>query len=272
VTDLPFREVWATDFEFVAATGERQTPICLVAKELHSGRTVRLWRDNFGPVPPYPTDANCLFIAYYASAELGCHRALGWPMPARILDLFTEFRDRLNGLAWSGFGLVNALSYFGLDTIGADEKAEMRELIMGGGPWNDNERAAILDYCESDVDALARLLPAMLPKMDLPRALLRGRYMAAAAAMEFNGVPIDVDMLACLRQRWTGIQDELIAAIDADYGVYEGRTFKATRFETWLAKTGIPWARLEGGQLDLADDTFRVAAKMRRNVKSPSRT
>jgi hypothetical protein len=259
---LPFREIWLVDFEFIAPPGERQDPVCLVARELLSCRTIRLWRDNFGPVPPYPIDPGCLFVAYYASAELGCHRALGWPMPARILDLFAEFRDRLNGLPWSGWGLVNALGYFGLDTIGADEKAEMRQLIIDGGPWDDDERVAILDYCESDVDALARLLPVMLPKIDLPRALLRGRYMAAAAAMEFTGVPIDVDMLACLRQRWTGIQDELITAIDADYGVYEGRTFKATRFETWLAKAGIPWARLEGGQLDLADDTFRLAAKV----------
>ena len=53
----------------------------------------------------------------------------------------------------------------------------------------------ILDYCEGDVAALERLLPAMLPHIDLPRALFRGRYMAAAAAMEFNGVPIDVPTL-----------------------------------------------------------------------------
>ena len=72
----------------------------------------------------------------------------------------------------------------------------MRALVMRGGPWSDDERAQILDYCESDVEALERLLPAMLPRIDLPRALLRGRYMAAAAAMEHNGVPIDVDMLA----------------------------------------------------------------------------
>ncbi len=32
-------------------------------------------------------------------------------------------------------------------------------------------------YCASDVDALARLLPAMLPRIDRQRALLRGRYM-----------------------------------------------------------------------------------------------
>ena len=31
----------------------------------------------------------------------------------------------------------------------------------------------------------------MLPGIDLPRALLRGRYMKAAATMEGNGVPID---------------------------------------------------------------------------------
>ena len=73
----------------------------------------------------------------------------------------------------------------------------MRSLILGGGPWSEQERAAILDYCESDVVALERLLSAMLPGIDLPRALLRGRYMAAAAAIEHNGVPIDVERWAC---------------------------------------------------------------------------
>ena len=43
-----FREVWAVDFEFVAPPGERPTPVCLVARELKSGRTIRLWRDQFG--------------------------------------------------------------------------------------------------------------------------------------------------------------------------------------------------------------------------------
>jgi hypothetical protein len=63
------------------------------------------------------------------------------------------------------------------------EKEEMRALILRGGPWSEDERTAIFNYCEGDVDALDRLLPAMLPKLDLPRALVRGRYMAAAAAM-----------------------------------------------------------------------------------------
>ena len=86
----------------------------------------------------------------------------------------------------SGAGLLGALAHYGLDSIGTVEKDEMRDLILRGGPWTDAERQAILDYCESDVVALARLLPAMLPEIDLPRALLRGRYMAAAARMERN--------------------------------------------------------------------------------------
>jgi DNA polymerase I len=257
-----FREVWAVDFEFMAAPGERPVPVCLVACELKSERTIRLWRDRFGPVPPYPIDADCLFVAYYASAELGCHLALNWPVPARVLDLFTEFRNQTNGLPTvAGRGLIGALTAYGLDSIGAIEKTEMRDLIIRGGPWSNDERAAILDYCESDVDALARLLPAMLPKIDLPRALLRGRYMAAAARMEHAGVPIDLEMLARLRAHWTDIQDTLIARIDADYGVFDGRTFKAAKFADWLVRAGLPWARLENGELDLSDEAFREAAR-----------
>jgi DNA polymerase I len=259
---LPFAQIWAVDFEFNAHAGARPDPICLVARELHGGQIIRLWHDQFGPEPPYPTGADALFVAYYASAELGCHLALGWPMPARILDLYVEFRHRTNGGATPfGRGLLGALAYFGLEHIGVTEKEEMQTLAMRGGPWTADERQALLDYCETDVDALARLLPAMASRIDLPRALLRGRYMAAIAAMEHNGVPIDVAALECLGKSWRCIQDQLIADIDTAYGVFEGRTFKQDRFEALLAREGIPWPRLESGRLDLADDTFREMAK-----------
>jgi DNA polymerase-1 len=259
---LPFRQIWLFDFEFVANPGENPEPICLVAWELRSGRKVRLWRDEFDPRPPDPTGPNALFVAFYASAEIGCHLALGWPVPERVLDLFTEFRNRTNGVASeNGSGLLGALAYHGLDGIGAVEKDEMRALILRGGPWSDAERAAILDYCESDVAALARLLPAMVPHIDLPRALLRGRYMIAVARMERNGVPIDTETLSRLRHHWSDIQDKLIAEIDANYRAFDGRTFKADRFAAWLAHKNIPWPRLESGRLDLSDDTFREMAR-----------
>ena len=257
-----FREVWCGDFEFVANAGCRPEPVCFVAHEIKSGRILRLWRDQFGPVPPFPTTADTLFVAFYASADLGCYRALGWPMPERILDPFVEFRARHNGISTvAGNSLLGALTQFGIDGIGSSEKAGMRELIMSGGPWSAQQQIDILDYCELDVIALARLLPAMLPGIDLPRALLRGRYMAAAAAMEHNGVPIDLEMLVRLRERWSSIQDQLITAIDTQYSVFEGRTFKADRFAGWLELNNIPWPRLESGRLDLEDDTFRQMAR-----------
>jgi DNA polymerase I len=259
---LPFAEIWAVDFEFGSKPGENPDPVCLVAWELRSGRRLRLWHDEFGAAPPYSTGPDVLFVAYYASAEIGCHLSLGWPVPERVLDLFPEFRGHTNGTSTvSGAGLLGALAHHGLDSIGTVEKDEMRDLILRGGTWSDAERAAILDYCESDVAALARLLPAMLPHIDLPRALLRGRYMVAAARVERHGVPIDSDTLGRLRRHWSDIQDQLIADIDTDYCVYEGRTFKADRFAAWLVRNAIPWPRLDSGRLDLSDDTFREMAR-----------
>jgi DNA polymerase family A len=256
------RAVVAIDFEFVAIAGERPIPVCMVARELRTGQCWRLLADQLGPAPPFPVGPDVLVVAFYASAELGCYRALGWPMPTCILDLYVEFRNHTNGcLLPSGAGLLGALTYFGIDGVGATEKKEIQEAI-GTGTWQGRYTPTeILDYCESDVLALQRLLPVMLPHIDMPRALLRGRFMAAAAAMEFNGVPIDVPTLDLFRQHWTDIQDELIAAIDADYGAFDGPTFKADRWADWLARNAIPWPRLDSGRLNLSDGAFRQAAK-----------
>jgi DNA polymerase I len=256
-----FQEVVLVDFEFEAGQGERPVPVCLVAWELRSGRRWRLWRDELGPAPPYPVGANVLFVSYYASAEVACHLALNWPVPLRVLDLFAEFRNITNGLETpSGSGLVGALVYFGLPTSIYD-KANLRSLILSGGPWDDSERRLILDYCHEDVVALARLLPAMLPRIDLPHALLRGRYMVAAARIEWAGVPIDTDMLERLRMHWTGIEATLIDTIDGDYRVFVNGSFSSERFAAWLRLNGIGWPRLASGRLDLADDTFRQQAR-----------
>src|SRR5258708_21385945 len=127
------------------------------------------WRKQYGTSPTYPTGPDVLFVVYYASAEIGCHLALGWPVPQRVLDLFTEFRNHTNGTPTvSGAGLLGALAHHGLDGMGTVEKDEMRDLVLRGGQWSDTERTAILEYCESDVAALERLLPAMFPNIDLP--------------------------------------------------------------------------------------------------------
>jgi hypothetical protein len=161
-----------------------------VAREYRSGRTLRLWQDELQArdAPPYPTGPDVLFVAYYASAELGCHLALGWPMPERVLDLFAEFRCLTNGLEpFAGNGLLGALAWYGMDAMAGAEKEHMRNLVLRGGPWSESEQWALLNYCAADVNALSRLLPAMLPEIDLARALLRGRYMRSLALTEAAG-------------------------------------------------------------------------------------
>jgi hypothetical protein len=269
-----FREISLCDFEFSAPPGERPTPLCMVVREFRTGRTCRYWHDELRGLsrPPFDTGPDCLFVAYYASAELGCFKALDWPAPKRILDLYPEFRNITCGLTVPcGYGLLGALSWYGLDGLSAVEKDSMRELALRGEPYTTDERRALLDYCQTDVDALARLLPAMLPSIDLLRALLRGRYMAAVARMEWAGVPIDTEALNALRASWTAIQDRLIERIDAGRGIYLGRTFKAGRFAAWLIEQGIPWPRLESGSLDLSDDCFREMGRAYPEQVSPIR-
>jgi hypothetical protein len=259
-----FKEVWLVDFEFNAQAGERPSPVCLVARELRSGHLLRLWVDDLVGMarPPFPTGPDALFVAYYASAELGCFQPLGWAMPARVLDLYCEFKCRTSGLKTPcGNGLLGALAFFGFDSIDAAEKDSMRQLVLRGGPYTPDERRAILDYCQTDVDALAKLLPAMAPDIDLPRARLRGRYMTAVARMEWRGVPIDADALASFRGNWQSVQARLIERIDKDYGIYDGRTFKRDQWAAWLTANNIPWPRLPSGDLALDDDTFREMAR-----------
>jgi hypothetical protein len=181
------------------------------------------------------------------------------------LDLYVEYLAHLNVFREKGTEppeakLICALVSFGLDSIGATEKKEMVELILRGGPWAADEREAILDYCQSDVDALRRLVPAMLPTIDLPRALLRGRYMCAVAAIERNGIPIDVESLERLRRHLPAIKAQLVAE-DDPFGVYTpDGSFVTAAFVNLLNELNLPWPTRADGTPNLDKETFRDMA------------
>ncbi len=194
---------------------------------------------------------------------MGCHLALDWDLPHSLLDLFCEFRCQTNGLALpAGNGLLGALSIHGLEHIPLVDKEEMRELALRGGTYSTAEQLALLDYCQTDVDALVALLPEMAPKISIDHALIRGRYMQAVARMESVGIPVDLPLLERLRANWEAIQEDLIKNVDQDFGVYEGRTFKTDLFAQYLNRNQISWPTLDSGYLDQKDETFRSMAKI----------
>ena len=261
--NLPYREVWAVDTEYRAEPGTRCFPVCAVFLELKSGREIRQWANVENPEPcPVDFGPDKLFVAYSAPAEFGYFLEMGWALPVRVLDLYVEFRALTNSTGKNETAsLLSALGYFDLSAIDSDHKGEMRDMILNHTRYTPDQRRRILDYCAEDVYALGRLLPAMLPDIDLPRALFRGRYQCAVARMEATGIPMDMEMLGRVREKWDAIKENLIAEIDNDFGVYDGTTFKMDRFKGWLTANDIGWPTIESGALDMCEETFREMSK-----------
>jgi DNA polymerase family A len=276
--DLPFPEIWAVDTEYYPGSGlanggrdgDPITPLCLVALEMRSGRLIRLWQDEFGPSPPYSIGPDSVVIGYMASAELGTHLALNWSQPANVLDPYIEFRhctndgsiepeDRKKGF----YGLDGALRYFLEDAIDSAHKKEMRDRIIQGPPYTFEEAKNILDYCEEDARALARLVPHIISTIrSLPHALFRGKFQWDIALQERRGLSVDLPLLTRFRTQWDAIRCDLVIEKDfaGIYKIVDGRPhWRKQQFADYLQRSGLApvWPRLASGAFDEADDAFK---------------
>jgi hypothetical protein len=266
VIDLrAYRQIWAVDSEFHQPDGERPRPICVVARELHSGTVVERWLWGQGaPEPPFPTGPDVLAVSYSAPAEWSVFLALAWPLPVRILDLYAEYRWLRSGVKQPHYGQLDAMDTYGIPHMGSPHKQDMRSLCIRGGPFTPDEARAILAYCREDVDGLAALLRAMAPAIDWPRALIRGRYTAAVAKVEAAGVPIDLALYRQLQEHREAIRDELLRTNGSRYGIYEDGQFNITAFEAFVVSLGIlDWPRTnKTKRLSTEDKVLDEAAKV----------
>lgn len=259
-----FHNIWVVDFEYKSEPGDRPEPVCMVAKNISSSQEIRLWGAELTDrsSAPFNVGTEDLFVSFYAPAEIGCYLSLGWRLPENVLDLFAENRVATNGMKCRfGDGLLGALARRSLSHQGAVEKDAMRELILGRQKWTSQEQRKIINYCASDVAAVELLFKDMEDEIDWPRALLRGSYTKAVATMESCGIPIDQEAFTKLKRYWRYIRGHLIAEVDRKFGVYEGFSFRAMRFERYLEERGIAWPRLETGKLKLDKNTFREQAR-----------
>jgi hypothetical protein len=267
-----FEEVWLHDFEFIAKPGALPDVVCLAARELRSGQTLRLWRDRLSEIPPYRTDDRALFVNFVANAELCCHLALGCPVPRYVLDLNPAFRNLVNGrYTPEGKGLIGALSYYGINNIGTKQKEAMQKRIMAGWPFTAEEQEKIQAYCLSDVEGLQLLVKVLAePEFDLDVALYHGEFAAESARMRHRGVPIDMPIFLQLADEkvWRAIRDAMVPTIDAKYGVYVRQasgdwSFSMELFAAYLERVGIlaGWPRTETGKLVMKNKVWEELTK-----------
>ncbi len=275
---LPFPEVVTADFEFRVESGGLPHVVCVVFRELRSGRELRFWRDELLAMRQAPFDIERdVFVAFYASAEIGCFLQLGWPLPRNVIDLYVEHRVATNGLllkrerkkpasqsgkTLKGNGrdsLLNALAIRGLGHMDVDTKDAARNLVLMEPNPSPSQQAEILEYCAGDVLGAEALLRYMLERgeIDWPRALWRGRYVVAAAKMEQTGVPIDTPLHRRLSENWPRLRHELIASVNRTFGVFDDHdTFKSERFAAYVLSRNLPWPKLLSGALALDSDIF----------------
>jgi hypothetical protein len=261
-----WRAIWVVDFEFCRDRDGRSDVICLAAREMRSGQEITLWRDQIGPTPPYDIGEDALFVCYSGmEAELACHLALGWPLPANVVDLIVEYRMAINGRSGcQKLGLLDALARCGIPLrTSIDEKRRAQQRAIQGWPITPAERDWLQRYCSTDIDEECDLLLKLSPQALSPAAVWRGKYIKALARMWWRGVPIDprfvplaTDHLARL-----ALREQIITDIRIDFPVYDGPTLKQAELAAWLEAHSIPVPRTPTGRVSIAVETLAHLAR-----------
>lgn len=269
-TPIPFKHVWAVDFEYRAIGGNPPRLRCMVAVNCRTGQVVRLWRNELHSLSraPFDVGSDSVVAAFYASAEWACFRVLGWPLPVNCIDLFAEHRCRTNGIvpASRQNNLLMAGQYWGIPTITNADKVSGRSLAMlDDHEYDEAKQRLLLDYCETDTWTAAKIFAALSRDLNWPQALNRGRYTRALSFMELRGSPIDRPLYLRLAESWSEVKLRLIGELD-EHGVFDGVTFKHDRFAALLVRKGSEWPiypaseKRNAARLVLDDEAFRDMA------------
>ena len=163
---------------------------------------------------------SCL-VLFDGVSTINCLKYLEWPLPDNVIDLYAEFKSANNdNNPDAKYDIDTALNVYGVKTktFGIVEMADIP-----------------LDWLEeTNLDKIILLVRAMLTTIDVKNALTRGAYMKALAEVEWNGVPLDTEILSKLRDNWDNIKEKVISEIDANYGVFNGHSLDENKFEEWL--------------------------------------
>ncbi len=245
-----FDEIVVADSEYTTRPGEIQTPICFAYCEVRSGRRGVLFASDLHRLgsAPFPVSRRSLFVAHYASAELATMLALRWPLPPNVIDTFAEYRVLTNADPQPPASLLAAAARFGIPTVTEAAKEAMRLLAMSGKGYSAEELRELGDYCLKDVDAALGVLHGLVSTgLDVPRALVRGQFMLAAARTEHVGLPVDRSAAERITSNKALIERVLIEKLDTP-GLFEGTHLRQHRIGDFARSRRIVWPRTPSGR------------------------
>jgi hypothetical protein len=263
--------------------------VYVLNETLQHVRTIRMWRGEFGSIPPFDIDPDSLFVAYSAWAEMTCFIVLGWPFPIHVFDQHTAYLAASNILLpyapgevrkRQRKGLADACHAYGIEGWENIDKPAIAKAIAEGR-WCEYGKEAVLGYCEEDVKNSTKLLGAQLRRYcdqgghtllsgaDVPRVLHWSNYSAkAVASIQGRGMPIDMPLWNLVQENKRTVIGELLRQFDPSYGSEDpiftpDGEWSYARFERWLVNSGVPyWPRLESGRLDIDADAFRMMSHL----------
>jgi hypothetical protein len=164
--------------------------------------------------------------------------------------------------------IYGCLRYFDIPTpFSTEYKDKMHEVLKDKTIFNEEQQQQILDYCQSDVDALKVILPLVTKELSTPelwtQALYRGYYNVYDAKIHVQGgLPVN-PMLKGVLNSWDKMKSEVIQAEDTHHLYEQNRdgsySFKDDRFSDWIISAGLSdiWPLTKMGKFSKKDEFFQ---------------
>jgi hypothetical protein len=243
------------DSEFDARKGQGEPPgqpVCICAVEIdQDGReTEHRLAKPYPARPPWIGEDPFLLVGFALSAEAGSFLNVGWPLTVPALDLYAEYMVLHNTEMCRGEDskrpgptLVQACRRYRVAGMDEARKDDMRALVYTKTNHSPEEIALLQDYClNDDCRMVQRLYVAMLPRIDLLRAPIRGAFMMEIERMRCAGIPIDMPTYRLTEQRAPLVVSKMRQELNRKLGaeVYFQNVFKRKTVFQVMRRNEIP--------------------------------
>jgi hypothetical protein len=260
VYDADFSGHTAVDTEFESPPSGLPVPTALVACDLYTGKTIKLWRDDLLKLkhPPFPAGPDAVVYAHNASAELGVFDVLGWTYRGHIHDTLYEHLYLTNGLRedHESCSLDAVAEHHGIPALDKEQKKYFQKLCAEGRA--EPYRTEVLDYCETDVRECALIAGCQKEQLNgSPYTHLRGATAKAQSRMFSAGIPVDVGFLRLLYENRQLIINTLRDEYD-HWGFFKDGHLSYQRLEDYQRTYQVPWERTDvSHRLKIDNETLK---------------